>query len=76
MSIVKRKDQRNEENEFVLSDIFLLCRFCCFTYANQFSIIISGSAFMIGRFLTSMYWGIIADKYGRKPVMVAGVVSV
>ncbi|KAG6556366.1 hypothetical protein Mapa_002309 [Marchantia paleacea] len=35
-----------------------------------------GSAFMFGRFLTSMQWGVIADKYGRKPVMLAGVVSV
>lgn len=35
-----------------------------------------GSAFMIGRFLTSMHWGIVADKYGRKPVMICGVLSV
>lgn len=37
---------------------------------------ISGSAFMIGRFLTSVQWGMAADKYGRKPVMIAGVFSV
>eukprot|EP00252_Welwitschia_mirabilis_P023771 TRINITY_DN6823_c0_g1_i3.p1 TRINITY_DN6823_c0_g1~~TRINITY_DN6823_c0_g1_i3.p1 ORF type:complete len:394 (+),score=54.15 TRINITY_DN6823_c0_g1_i3:463-1644(+) len=31
---------------------------------------------MIGRFLTSALWGIAADKYGRKPVMIIGVISV
>lgn len=38
--------------------------------------LLTGSAFMIGRFLTSMHWGIVADKYGRKPVMICGVLSV
>jgi MFS family permease len=31
---------------------------------------------MFGRFLTSILWGIAADKYGRKPVMIIGVFSV
>ncbi|KAL2641445.1 hypothetical protein R1flu_009032 [Riccia fluitans] len=35
-----------------------------------------GSAFMIGRFLTAIHWGIMADKYGRKPVLICGVLSV
>lgn len=35
-----------------------------------------GSSFMFGRFLTSVLWGIAADKYGRKPVMLIGVFSV
>ncbi|XP_077245736.1 protein ZINC INDUCED FACILITATOR-LIKE 1-like isoform X2 [Tasmannia lanceolata] len=35
-----------------------------------------GSAFMIGRALTSVLWGIIADRYGRKPVIIIGTVSV
>ncbi|KAE9592767.1 putative major facilitator superfamily, cyclic nucleotide-regulated ion channel [Lupinus albus] len=35
-----------------------------------------GSAFMIGRTLTSVLWGIIADRYGRKPVLLIGVFSV
>jgi len=35
-----------------------------------------GSAFMFGRFLTSIQWGMAADKYGRVPVMVIGVISV
>lgn len=35
-----------------------------------------GSSFMFGRFLTSILWGIAADKYGRKPVMIIGVFSV
>jgi MFS family permease len=36
----------------------------------------SGSAFMVGRFLTSVQWGMAADKYGRKPIMCIGVISV
>ncbi|XP_019451622.1 PREDICTED: protein ZINC INDUCED FACILITATOR-LIKE 1-like [Lupinus angustifolius] len=35
-----------------------------------------GSAFLLGRTLTSVIWGLIADRYGRKPVLVIGVTSV
>ncbi|XP_062113874.1 protein ZINC INDUCED FACILITATOR-LIKE 1-like [Humulus lupulus] len=35
-----------------------------------------GCAFMFGRFLTSIFWGMIADRYGRKPVMIFGTISV
>ncbi|KAJ7537428.1 hypothetical protein O6H91_11G005500 [Diphasiastrum complanatum] len=35
-----------------------------------------GSSFMFGRFLTAVAWGRVADKYGRRPVMFAGVISV
>ncbi|XP_060973406.1 protein ZINC INDUCED FACILITATOR-LIKE 1-like isoform X3 [Cannabis sativa] len=35
-----------------------------------------GSAFMFGRFLTSIIWGMIADEYGRKPVMIFGTIAV
>ncbi|KAH1148428.1 Protein ZINC INDUCED FACILITATOR-LIKE 1 [Glycine soja] len=35
-----------------------------------------GSAFMFGRCLTSVLWGIIADRYGRKPVIVIGIIVV
>lgn len=35
-----------------------------------------GSSFMLGRALTSILWGIIADRYGRKPVVVIGTVTV
>ncbi|XP_060218278.1 protein ZINC INDUCED FACILITATOR-LIKE 1-like isoform X2 [Lycium barbarum] len=31
-----------------------------------------GSAFMLGRALTSVFWGTVADKYGRKPVIILG----
>ncbi|KAJ8440701.1 hypothetical protein Cgig2_005432 [Carnegiea gigantea] len=34
-----------------------------------------GSAFMLGRALTSVAWGVIADKYGRKPVIMLGTVA-
>ncbi|GLT57765.1 hypothetical protein SLA2020_307140 [Shorea laevis] len=35
-----------------------------------------GSAFMFGRALTSVFWGIVADRYGRKPVIVIGIIAV
>ncbi|XP_006594344.1 protein ZINC INDUCED FACILITATOR-LIKE 1 isoform X2 [Glycine max] len=35
-----------------------------------------GSAFMFGRCLTSVMWGIVADRYGRKPVIVIGIIVV
>ncbi|XP_038892220.1 protein ZINC INDUCED FACILITATOR-LIKE 1-like isoform X1 [Benincasa hispida] len=31
-----------------------------------------GASFMIGRALTSVFWGIVADRYGRKPVILFG----
>ncbi|XP_019449339.1 PREDICTED: protein ZINC INDUCED FACILITATOR-LIKE 1-like [Lupinus angustifolius] len=35
-----------------------------------------GSAFMLGRVFTSVLWGKIADRYGRKPVIVIGIIIV
>ncbi|CAM8917116.1 unnamed protein product [Rhodiola kirilowii] len=35
-----------------------------------------GSALMLGRCLTSVLWGVIADRYGRKPVILIGIISV
>ncbi|XVF82746.1 hypothetical protein PTKIN_Ptkin16aG0074300 [Pterospermum kingtungense] len=35
-----------------------------------------GSAFMLGRALTSVIWGIVADRYGRKPVIIMGTIAV
>ncbi|KAF5187305.1 Zinc induced facilitator-like 1-like [Thalictrum thalictroides] len=35
-----------------------------------------GSAFMFGRASTSVLWGMIADRYGRKPVMIFGTMAV
>ncbi|RYR32516.1 hypothetical protein Ahy_A10g047060 isoform B [Arachis hypogaea] len=35
-----------------------------------------GSAFMLGRALTSILWGIIADRFGRKPVIIIGIIAV
>ncbi|KAK9067467.1 hypothetical protein SSX86_014796 [Deinandra increscens subsp. villosa] len=31
-----------------------------------------GSSYMIGRALTSVFWGVVADRYGRKPVILLG----
>ncbi|KAF5197483.1 Zinc induced facilitator-like [Thalictrum thalictroides] len=33
-----------------------------------------GSAYMFGRALTSVLWGMIADRYGRKPVIIFGTI--
>ncbi|MCO5579673.1 hypothetical protein L7F22_033531 [Adiantum nelumboides] len=35
-----------------------------------------GSAMMFGRFLTSAFWGMVADRYGRKPVILIGTASI
>uniref|UniRef100_A0A5B6ZXR2 Major facilitator superfamily (MFS) profile domain-containing protein n=1 Tax=Davidia involucrata TaxID=16924 RepID=A0A5B6ZXR2_DAVIN len=35
-----------------------------------------GSSFMLGRALTSVFWGIVADRYGRKPVIIIGTCTV
>ncbi|KAJ8438329.1 hypothetical protein Cgig2_013377 [Carnegiea gigantea] len=35
-----------------------------------------GSAFMLGRALTSVFWGMVADRYGRRPVMIFGTATV
>uniref|UniRef100_A0A7N0T7A9 Major facilitator superfamily (MFS) profile domain-containing protein n=1 Tax=Kalanchoe fedtschenkoi TaxID=63787 RepID=A0A7N0T7A9_KALFE len=35
-----------------------------------------GSAYMLGRAVTSISWGTAADRYGRKPVIIFGTVSV
>lgn len=34
-----------------------------------------GCAFMLGRALTSVLWGMIADRYGRKPVIIFGTAA-
>lgn len=35
-----------------------------------------GSSYMVGRALTSLFWGHVADHYGRKPVIVIGTITV
>ncbi|GAU33371.1 hypothetical protein TSUD_364960 [Trifolium subterraneum] len=35
-----------------------------------------GSAFMLGRSLTSVIWGMVSDRYGRKPVIIIGIIAV
>lgn len=35
-----------------------------------------GCSFMLGRALTSVIWGLVADRYGRKPVILIGTASV
>ncbi|CAN6483942.1 unnamed protein product [Victoria cruziana] len=35
-----------------------------------------GSSYMFGRFLTSVLWGIAADRFGRKPIILLGTFSV
>ncbi|XP_068663237.1 probable peptide/nitrate transporter At3g43790 isoform X2 [Aristolochia californica] len=35
-----------------------------------------GSSYMLGRALTSVLWGMVADRFGRKPVVLLGTLSV
>ncbi|XP_027114250.1 protein ZINC INDUCED FACILITATOR-LIKE 1 isoform X3 [Coffea arabica] len=35
-----------------------------------------GASYMLGRTLTSMFWGVVADRYGRKPVIFIGIITV
>ncbi|WCJ19141.1 zinc induced facilitator 1 [Euphorbia peplus] len=35
-----------------------------------------GASYMIGRTLTSVFWGLVADRYGRKPVIIFGTMTV
>ncbi|KAI5077227.1 hypothetical protein GOP47_0007051 [Adiantum capillus-veneris] len=35
-----------------------------------------GSSLMVGRFLSSTLWGILADRYGRKPTIIVGTASI
>lgn len=35
-----------------------------------------GSSYMFGRALTSVFWGMVADRYGRKPVILIGTITV
>ena len=42
-------------------------------YISSFSL---GASYMIGRGIASVFWGIIADRIGRKPVIAFSVFSV
>lgn len=35
-----------------------------------------GASFMFGRALTSTIWGLVADRRGRKPVIIMGIIAV
>ncbi|KAJ8420675.1 LOW QUALITY PROTEIN: hypothetical protein Cgig2_005206 [Carnegiea gigantea] len=35
-----------------------------------------GSSYMVGRTLTAVLWGVIADRYGRKPVMLTSILGI
>ncbi|KAL3731840.1 hypothetical protein ACJRO7_028669 [Eucalyptus globulus] len=35
-----------------------------------------GCSLMLGRALTSVLWGVVADRYGRKPVIITGTIAV
>ncbi|CAI9102767.1 OLC1v1001088C1 [Oldenlandia corymbosa var. corymbosa] len=35
-----------------------------------------GAAYMLGRTLTSVSWGLVADRYGRKPVILLSIIAV
>ncbi|PHT27554.1 hypothetical protein CQW23_32840 [Capsicum baccatum] len=52
---------------------FLILAEVCMSYMSRF---LEGSSFMLGRALTFIPWGMIADRYGRKPVIVIGAITV
>jgi MFS family permease len=35
-----------------------------------------GASYMFGRALSSVIWGIVADKYGRKPIIIITLISI
>nr|GMC90227.1 protein ZINC INDUCED FACILITATOR-LIKE 1-like isoform X1 [Ipomoea batatas] len=35
-----------------------------------------GSSYMVGRALTSLLWGVVADRWGRRPVVLFGTAAV
>jgi MFS family permease len=39
-------------------------------------LVVAGASLLVGRALTAVHWGIAADKYGRKPIMVLSLISV
>ncbi|XVF23274.1 hypothetical protein REPUB_Repub13aG0022200 [Reevesia pubescens] len=66
--------------EFVFTTFFLLVH-VFFNHWKYMSLtqslnIFEGSAFMVGRAFTSVLCGIIADRYGRKPVIIIGTIAV
>jgi MFS family permease len=46
--------------------------FLCISMAYIF-FIFAGASLMLGRALTSTFWGMVADRIGRKPVIVFGI---
>jgi MFS family permease len=39
-------------------------------------VICEGASYMFGRALSSVIWGIVADKYGRKPIIIITLISI
>jgi len=35
-----------------------------------------GASYFVGRFLASLFWGVVADRIGRKPIIIFSVLSV
>lgn len=57
--IALRDDEKNQHN----------CHWDCALITCFIIYFFEGSAFMLGRSLTSIFWGMVADRYGRKPVI-------
>lgn len=46
------------------------------TYGNDYCLYSVGASYFIGRFFASLFWGVVADRIGRKPIIIFSVASV
>lgn len=78
--------KREEDIGYYAGYIGIQVMFICYNVdinTNQLIIVLKiklqiheGSSYMLGRALTSVIWGAIADKFGRKPVIIIGCAAV
>ncbi|XP_028228683.1 protein ZINC INDUCED FACILITATOR-LIKE 1-like isoform X3 [Glycine soja] len=84
--VVRWIKPRSSKRMFPL-EIFLIYGWRCYVAVKDFNIAETeedistyagyvGSSMMLGRSLTSILWGMISDRYGRKPVIIIGIITV
>ncbi len=52
-----------------------VCCVCACALTRAFAFLRAGSAFYLGGLLFSVAWGKVSDRYGRRPVMLCGVMG-